>query len=149
MANWNLPDASTVMENLYLKYRPLVGMVFPATYLGPFMMPQTENERDVLLILTEAELLREMLRKISNAVLQNYGKRVWKGITGSQDSARYPDFWLWFEPGFNEVLMQEDFCYEFEIKQCRPFQCRGGDFDFGVSIKVVAIPESGFKLSEP
>lgn len=103
MAYLNLPDASTVMEDLYQKYSPLVGMVFQATYLGPFMMPQTKNERDVLVIRNDS--LREMLKKISNVVLQSYGEMVWKGITGPQDSARYPDFWLWVEPGFNEVLM--------------------------------------------
>lgn len=139
MADVNLLEASTVMEDLYLKYRPLVGTIFQAKYLGPFPMPQTGNTRDVLLIVSDCEVLRN----ISSAVLQSYGRRIWKGVTGPLDSRRYPDYWLWVEPGFEEVLSQEDVCYEFKVKHCCPFQCRDdddSDFDFGVSIKVAVIP---------
>ena len=79
--------------------------------------------------------LDETLAGISSDVRQEYGDTVWKGITGPEDSRRYTEYWLWVEPVFSSVLpIGTD--YNFRIDRCEPFQCSGGTFSYGVSIKV-------------
>ena len=126
-----------VMTDLRTKYKPLVGMVFQGEFGGEHTMPQTGNERDVLIV--SQYPLRATLSGISNAVLQNYGDSVWKGITGPEDSSRFSDHWLWVEPAFDGVL-SEGATYTFRIDRCKPFQCGGiGTFSYGVSIKVTRV----------
>ena len=96
-------------------------------------MPQTGNVRDVIIV--KDSLDTTLLAGISRDVLQKYGSEVWKGITGPKDSFRYTEYWLWVEPVFSSVLpIGTD--YNFRIDRCEPFQCSGGTFSYGVSIKV-------------
>ena len=97
-------------------------------------MPQTENLRDVLSI-GRGDPFAAILGGISKSVLKAYGKTVWKGITGPEDSNNFTDYWLWAEPDLSEVL-SEGLSYNFKIARCTPFTCDGGDFSYGVSIKV-------------
>lgn len=97
-------------------------------------MPQTGNPRDVLSI-GQGGPFAAILRGISKAVLQTYGETVWKDITGPEDSINFTDYWLWVEPDFSDEL-QEGLSYNFKIARCKPFICGGGDFTYGVSIKV-------------
>lgn len=107
-------------------------MKFQGTYQGIFEMPQTRNERDIIEI-TRQNPLAATLQGISKYVLKEYGKTVWKGITGPEDGG-YTDYWLWVEPDFSGVL-EEGSTYELQIQKCSAFQCRDGDFLYGVSIK--------------
>ena len=125
-------------------YQPLViaGMTstFQATYQGEFIMPQTENPRDVLLV-RQGDPFAAILSGVSKAVLElelTSGQQVWKGITGPEDSPSYTDYWLWVEPDFKGVL-QEGHPYNFKITQCTPFPCGFGSFSYGVSIKASVI----------
>ena len=123
-------------------YQPLVmaGMTstFQATYKGEFIMPQTENPRDVLLV-RQGGPFAAILSGVSKAVLAlTYGQQVWKGITGPEDSPSYTDYWLWVEPCFKGVL-KEGLPYNFKITQCTPFPCGFGSFSHGVSIKASVI----------
>ena len=127
------PDMS-VKDDLQLIYKPLLGMVFEATvHQIDFTMPQTENERIVLLIDADSTFAAT-LGGISKAVLKKHGKTVWKGITGPEEG--FTDYWLWVEPtGLSEVVL-EGLSYNFSIARCSPFEC-GSDtgFSYGVSIK--------------
>ena len=133
MANHEL-----IMNDLQLKYQPLIGMEFEGTYQGEFTMPQTGNPRDVLSI-EEDDPFTETLHEISQAVRQAYGKEIWEGITGPEDSDHFTDYWLWVEPGFSEVLGEES-TRNFRVQKCTPFQGNGIQFSYGVSIKVSVIP---------
>lgn len=127
-----------VMSDLRTKYKPLVGMEFRGEYDGEHIMPQTGNERDVLIV-SLLDPLNATLSGISKAVLQNYDDSVWKGITGPEDSSRFSDHWLWVEPAFDGVL-SEGATYTFRIDRCKPFKCGGpGTFSYGVSIKVTRV----------
>ena len=123
-----------VLDDLRETYQELVGMTFRGEYEGEFTMPQTGNARDVLSI-GRGDPFAAILGEISKAVLQTYGETVWKGITGPEDSSNFTDYWLWVEPGSSEEL-QEGLSYNFKISRCTPFTCGGGDFSYGVSIKV-------------
>ena len=124
----------SVSEDLQKKYQELEGMTFRGAYEGEKTMPQTGNARDVLSV-GRGNTFAEKLSGISNAVLQKYGETVWKGITGPEDSRNFTDYWLWVESGFSEDL-QEGLSYNFKIVRCTPFTCGGGDFSYGVNIKV-------------
>ena len=128
-----------VLNDLGKKYEELVGMTFQGEYEGEFTMPQTENLRDRLSI-GQRDPFAAILSGISKAVLKTYGKTVWKGITGPEDSSNYTDYLLWVEPDFSEVL-SKGLSYNFIIARCTPFTCGGGDFSYGVSIKVHKLPQ--------
>ena len=113
-------------------YKGLVGKTFQGNYNGELPMPQTGNVRDVIIV---KDSLDTTLAGISSDVLQKYGSEVWKGITGPEDSFRYAKHWLWVEPAFSSNLSQGN-NYNFKIEHCLPFQCGGGTFSNGVSIKV-------------
>lgn len=117
---------------LKAKYQVLVGKSFLGCYDGAHTMPQTEKSREVIIV---QDSLDETLAGISSDVFQEYGDTVWKGITGPEDSRRYTKYWLWVEPAFSLDLSKEN-NYNFKIEHCLPFQCSGGTFSYGVSIKV-------------
>lgn len=123
-----------VLDDLHKKYQELEGMTFQGSYEGEYTMPQTGNPRDVL-SMGQGDPFAAILGGISKAVLKTYGETVWKGITGPEDSRNFTDYWLWVEPGFSEEL-HEGVSYKFKIARCKPFPCGGGDFSYGVSIKV-------------
>ena len=113
-------------------YNGLVGKTFRGNYNGELPMPQTGNVRDIIIV---KDSLDTTLAGISRDVLQKYGSEVWKGITGPKDSFRYTEYWLWVEPAFSSDLSKGN-NYNFKIEHCLPFQCGGGTFSYGVSIKV-------------
>ncbi len=128
------------MNDLKLKYKPLVGMKFEGTYQGEREMPQTGNPRDVLSIVEEEEdAFAEVLQEIFQAVIQAYGEQIWKGITGPEDSDRFTDYWLWVEPCFSGELKEEP-THSFRVQKCSPFKGNGVQFSYGVSIRVSVIP---------
>lgn len=129
----NMDDPTLIINDLQQKYQPLVGMTFQATYQDVFPMPQTGNLRDILSI-TQGDPFARILSGISSVVLETHGQQVWKGITGPEQSPNFTDYWLWVEPGFSEQL-EMGRRYNFQIAQCTPFACGGGDFSYGVSIK--------------
>ena len=126
-----------VLNDLKLRYQPLVNESFQGTYEGVLIMPQTGNPRDIISV-GQGDPLAATLSGLSAAVLRTYGQQVWKGITGPEQSPNYSDHWLWVEPGFNEVLEMGK-RYTFHIAQCTPFPCASGVFSHGVSIKVSVI----------
>ena len=113
-------------------YNGLVGKTFRGNYNGELPMPQTGNVRDVIIV---KDSLDTTLAGISSDVRQEYGDTVWKGITGPEDSRRHTEYWLWVEPVLSSVLASGT-DYNFRIDRCEPFQCSGGTFSYGVSIKV-------------
>lgn len=93
--------------------------------------------RDVLVIGLGNSTFHATLGGISSAVLTKYGKTVWKEITGPEDSLGYTNCWLGVEtPDLNEDKLQVGFCYDFQIAKYTLFTCVGGDFSYGVIIKV-------------
>ena len=125
-------DTTDTITWLKATYNGLVGKTFRGNYNGELPMPQTGNVRDVIIV---QDSLDKTLAEISSDVLQKYGDTVWKGITGPKDSKSYTKYWLWVEPVFSSVLpIRTD--YNFRIDRCEPFQCSGGTFSYGVSIKV-------------
>ena len=124
---------------LKAKYQVLVGKSFLGCYDGARTMPQTEKSRDVIIV---QDSLDETLAGISSDVLQEYGDTVWKGITGPEDSRLYyTKYWLWVEPVFSSAPPTGT-DYNFRIDRCEPFQCSGGTFSYGVSIKVSRVESS-------
>ena len=129
--------ADSVLNDLQLKYQPLVGMTFQGTYEGVLIMPQTGNPRDIISV-GRGDPSASILSGVSAAVLQTYGQHVWKGITGPEQSPNFSDYWLWVEPGFNvELKMGQR--YTFQITHCASFSCGGGVFSHGVNIRACGI----------
>ena len=131
-------EEKLIMNDLSSKYKPLVGMEFEGIYKRVSEMPQTGNERDILLV-EKAEPFAATLHEISKAVKNAYGRKIWKGITGPEDSTTFTDYWLWVEPGFDGEL-EKGSCRNFRVVRCTPFQGNGVLFSYGVSIKVSVIP---------
>lgn len=114
-------------------YQPLIGVPFQAMYNGEFDMPQTNNERTILVITPQNAFAAE-LRRISNDVLaRNDGESIWKGITGPEDRDDYVNYWLWVEPRIG-LNLEQGITYSFKISRCTPFSC-DGRFTHGVSIQ--------------
>ena len=103
-----------VLGDLHKKYEELVGMAFQGEYEGEFTMPQTGNPREVWSI-GQGDPFAAILGGISKSVLKAYGKTVWKGITGPEDSNNFTDYWLWVEPGFSEELPERR---SYNFKNC-------------------------------
>ena len=129
--------ADSVLNDLQLKYQPLVGMTFQGTYEGVLFLPQTGNPRDIISV-GRGDPFAAILSGVSDAVLQTYGQHVWKGITGPEQSPNFSDYWLWVETGFNEELKMGQ-RYTFQISQCAAFSCGGGVFSHGVNIRASGI----------
>ena len=129
--------ADSVLNDLQLKYQPLVGVTLQGTYEGVLIMPQTGNPRDIISV-GRVDPSASILSGVSAAVLGAYGQQVWKGITGPEQSPNFSDYWLWVEPRFHGVL-QMGLPYTFQITECTPFPCGGGVFSHGVSIKASVI----------
>lgn len=128
-------DPILTLNWLQATYKSLVGMSFQGSYEGQFSMPQTGNIRDVIAV-ASLDSLNTILSSLSKAVLgQTFGRLVWKGITGPEDNISFLQHWLWVEPAFSLVLSRGSAC-NFRIDHCEPFQCSGGTFSHGVSIKV-------------
>lgn len=131
-------EKQSIMNDLSLKYEPLMGKEFEGTYKGESEMPQKENLRDVLVV-KEADPFAQTLHEISNAVRKAYGKKIWKGITGPEDSGSFTDYWLWVELLLDDEL-EEGSCRNFRVVLCTPLEGNGFQFSYGVSIKVSVIP---------
>ena len=126
-----------IMTDLQQNYQPLVGITFEATYEGEATMPQTENQRDILVI-RQGSPFAATLNEISNAVLQTYGERVWKGITRREGRYRNTEYLLWVEANMRGVIAEQS-TLNFRVDQCTPFLGNGNPFSHGVSIRVSAI----------
>ena len=129
--------ADSVLNDLQLKYQPLVGMTFQGTYEGVLIMPQTGNPRDIISV-GRGDPSASILSGVSAAVLQTHGQHVWKGITGPEQSPNFSDYWLWVEPRFHGVLAMGQ-RYNFQITQCTPLALDSGVFSHAVNIKVSVI----------
>lgn len=136
------PTPIDIMTYLQQKYQPLVGMIFQATYEGEITMPQTGNQRDVLVI-GQGTSFAAALSEIANAVLQTFGERVWKGITRRENRYRNTtEYLLWVEPlnissNMSGVIAEQPApTFNFRVDQCTPFLGNGNPFSHGVSIQV-------------
>ena len=112
-------------------------MKFQATYQGVFNMPQTGNQR-YLLVIGQENTFAETLAAISTTVLQTLGPRIWKGITCQVNSFGRTEYVLWVEPNLNKEI-EEQSILNFRVDQCTPFPGNGIEFSHGVSIKVSVI----------
>ena len=135
-----------VLQDLLVIYRPLIGANFRAKFIGKYKMPQTGNHR-VKLQITRQNPFAFRLEKVSKSVLSQYGKAVWKGITGPEDGKLYTNYCLWVEPGIGLSLEEGHSIYDFKISCCTPFQCDAGSFTHGVSIQVAIEPTGVVNLS--
>ena len=127
---------SEVNQFLLDLYQPLIGRIFEAMYNGEFKMPQTDNERSILVVNPQNPFAAELHRISSDVLARNNGQRFWKGITGPEDSPNYVNYWLWVEPGISVSLEEGYSMYNFKISGCTPFPCAAGSFTHGVSIQV-------------
>lgn len=125
-----------ILKDLLTLYQPLRGESFEATYLGREIMPQTENER-LKLEVNSMDPLEDKLEEISSKVLKKYGTKVWKGITGPEDSKVFTYYWIWVKERSDLENLDEGSTYQFKIVRCTPFECSNGDFSHGVDIKVI------------
>lgn len=123
-------------------YQPLIGKPIRATYQGECTMPFLGTPRDVL-VLEANNPFAATLKEISAAVRNKYGARVWKGITGPEDSPGYTDYWLWVES--SPALQVRGITYNFKIERCAVFPgSSDGGFSYGVSTKVAVLTGTGY-----
>lgn len=118
-------------------YNPLKGKEFEAHYQGERKMPLKGTMRDVLEI-DEGNPFASTLAEISGTVHQKYGTKVWKGITGPDDSEYFEDHWLWAEK--LRPALEEGNSYVFKIVECAVFK-GSGEFLCGISIKATMIKQ--------
>ena len=91
-----MENFTEIATELVRIYNPLKGKEFEAHYQGERKMPLKGTMRDVLEI-DEGNPFASTLAEISSTVRQKYGTKVWKGITGPEDSEYFEDYWLWVE----------------------------------------------------
>ena len=114
-----------------MKYQPLIGASFFATYKGiERPMAELGNVKDILEV-GAGNPFAVTLHQISSAVLAlNYGATILEGITRHENG----NYWLWVEPGFDDIL-QEGLKYNFKIVSVDVFPCGIGGISYGVSLK--------------
>lgn len=128
--------APSIEEELQSIYKPLNGITIEGTYHERMEMPSTGNVRDVIKGIDSSTKI--ILEEISTSVLTKYRTKVWKGITGPQDSARYTEYWLWVACLPDLVEEKE---YRFRVTDISVFSCwmEKAPFDYGVSIALEKI----------
>lgn len=122
-------------NQLKMKYQPLIGASFTATYKG-IARPMAElgNVKDILEVAAENPFA-VTLYQISSAVLAlNYGATILEGITRHTNSSGSTNYLLWVEPGFDGIL-QEGLAYNFKIVSADVFPCGIGTISYRVSLK--------------
>ena len=100
-------------------------------------MPLKGTMRDVLEI-DEGNPFASTLAETSSTVHQKYGTKVWKGITGPEDSEYFEDYWLWVER--LRPALEEGNSYVFKIVECTVFE-GSCEFSCGMSIKATMIKQ--------
>ena len=95
-------------------------------------MPLKGTMRDVLEI-DEGNPFASTLAEISSTVHQKYGTKVWKGITGPEDSQYFEDYWLWAEQ--LRPALEEGNSYVFKLVECTVFE-GSGEFSFGIQGRI-------------
>ena len=128
-----------VHQNLSNFYQQLIDVQFQAIYNGNFNMPQTGNQRAILVITPENPFAAQLQSVSSDVLGLNNGQMIWKGITRPEDRSDYVNYWLWVEPSDSLSSMVVSGTYDFKITSCTPFQCGDGSFAHGVSIQVTLV----------
>ena len=100
-------------------------------------MPLKGTMRDVLEI-DEGNPFASTLAEISSTVHQKYGTKIWKGITGPEDSEYFEDYRLWVEK--LRPALEEGNSYVFKIVECTVFE-GSGEFLCGISLKATMIKQ--------
>ena len=112
----NFTEIATELVRIYNLHK---GKEFEAHYQGERKVPLKGTMRDVLEI-DEGNPFASTLAEISSTVHQKYGTKVWKGITGPEDSE---DYWLWVER--LRPALEEGNSYVFKIVECAVFEGSG------------------------
>ena len=130
-----MENFTEIATELVRIYNPLKRKEFEAHYQGERQMPLKGTMSDVLEI-DEGNPSASIVAQISSTVNQKYGTKVWKGITGPEDSEYFEDYWLWVER-FRPAL-EEGNSYVFKIVECTTFQ-GSGEFLCGINLKAAMI----------
>ena len=130
-----MENFTEIATELVRIYNPLKRKEFEAHYQGERKMPLKGTMRDVLEI-DEGNPFASTLAEISSTVHQKYGTKVWKGITGPEDSEYFEDYWLWVER--LRPALEEGNSYVFKIVECTAFQ-GSGEFLCGINLKAAMI----------
>ena len=130
-----MKNFTEIATELVRIYNPLKRKEFEAHYQGERQMPLKGTMSDVLEI-DEGNPSASIVAEISSTVNQKYGTKVWKGITGPEDSEYFEDYWLWVER-FRPAL-EEGNSYVFKIVECTTFQ-GSGEFLCGINLKAAMI----------
>ena len=114
---------SLMWKKLHLLYQQTWGRMFQATCIEVFRVPPGTGTLNAVLSITPREgdppCFTKTLSQISNEVLrQPYGQRVWKAITGPEDTPGQNDYRLAVEveeASSSGVLQQQS---NFKVEQC-------------------------------
>lgn len=128
------------LNSLQLKYQPLLGLTFQATYRGPSLVPETGNLlKDVLSIRKwKGDPISDTLSSSFDEMQTAYGDSIWKGITYGVDEHGNPVHLLWVEPGFGGKISQQSI-RNFRIDHCTALQGDGSPFSAVVNINASVI----------
>ena len=130
-----MENFTEIATELVRIYNPLKRKEFEAHYQGERKMPLKGTMRDVLEI-DEGNPFASTLAETSSTVHQKYGTKVWKGITGPEDSEYFEDYWLWVER--LRPALEEGNSYVFKIVECTAFQ-GSGEFLCRINLKAAMI----------
>jgi len=130
----NFTEIATELVSIY---NALKGKEFEAHYKEERKMPLKGTMRDVLEI-DQGNPFASTLAEISSTVHQKYGTKVWKGITGPEDSEYFKDYWLWAEK--LRPALEEGNSYVCKIVEYTVFE-GSGEFLCGISIKATMIKQ--------
>ena len=133
----NFTEIATELVRIYNLHK---GKEFEAHYQGERKMPLKGTMRDVLEI-DQGNPFASTLAEISNTVHQKYGTKVWRGITGPEDSEHFEDYWLWAAQ--LRPALEEGNSYVFKIVECTVFE-GSGEFACGISIKLRLLRSNSF-----
>ena len=132
-----MENFTEIATELVRIYNLLKGKEFEAHYQGERKMPLKGTMRDVLEV-DAGNPFASTLPEISSTVHQKYGAKVWKGITGPEDSEYFEDYWLWVEKLC--PVLEEGNSYVFKIVECTVFE-GSGEFLSGMSLKATMIKQ--------
>ena len=147
----NVYPVDPICTFLNATYKPLEGKTFIATYGGSFLMPQTGNPRDILVVGVQNPFAA-ILEATRSSVVNTYGQSVWKGITGPPDNpAAYVNYWLWVEPilGLSEMNSTAG-ALKFKIETTTVFQSSAepsNPFAFSHGVSIWASLDQGAQIT--
>ena len=128
------------VEEIEQKFGQLEGITFRGFFVGEHYVEQTDNYLQMIDVEINNGKFAQSIGVILTETYQQFGRLVWTGITGPENSPHYEQYRMFVNGIKNEygdnVQLQEGVLYKFQIVTVRIYQRKNiaeGRYLFGVN----------------